>query len=1231
MDRARRTAAITRRKQLGASSQSPQSTPPDSASTSPVLLHASVSSAASPHSLERRSSRSLRNSFSFSPQGSTAQLPGAGLKKRSRTMDSVGDTEPDFDQDSPRKGGHTLRKRARVDYTFEHVDEEVVVPSSTSSVRTRNRRSDNSFDSGEMSALDPKHPGSFAVADATGSSRRNAAQSSVSGNANDQGDDGDEVQDTIEVGVSYSDVEASEARRGSHSSASSQAGSWKSAPTVPQLESASSKDLSNGAGEDEAANDGDAPRLVESGSGSGPGSVMPGSPGQDSVTESAADRAAADQATSELANMQRGTVVDDNDAAAVHEKRDADAAPGTYKNDDATAVQLVAALTSTTPPDDNSATLKNDDLPALTVTKAEEEESTKLDHQLAETPAPLSIQPESEPATADAALDAGHAEAVTMPDSVDAEVADVTDSQPLLQDDVEPMDMSVDVAEPPRSIHDASSSSNAESANSSADSKMEDIPEPLAPELTNTVEAAETSGSDLLKKEEAPSEEPKLSPTPTLAAEATKTEAPDTASTPAPAPVTKDPTKPSRPSQLGPSKPQPTPEGKWSFLTPYVDGEYVSYPEKKGRSDDDTGADDTGAEDKDTDKDLDNKNGDKDADKDGDKDANDVMEPMVEDNDDGSDPAAIEAPTPALNTPTRGSPVPDSIEPTAANSPAPAGDDGDDGDMSDADAPEQVRYFRYRKLRDPDDFINTLDNFENMSTTELYELLEAVNVSLGQWQTEWTSLGKIVDDYENSLRRRAADAKYESRTKSTSQHGINHEEPDFAVKGYKAREKELMSETRYLQSQDRIMAAAYGFEYDPHPSKIGKQNPEMQQVGIMTRGRSLRNQPRQTAKATETEEVTGKRQRKPVQLFDPAQEMSRSSTPVPARGRRRRNVNAADDDGLDRYTSSFNADGNSDTEAAAPRTRRRRGRGANAVDGFSTPRSHDVADPDDMGGSGRSGRRRGRQPVRYDDSYADFMDDDSAGPDSRQQRKRHMLTLKIPRSKHFSEPSSAITDNGDSRPSTASSDSTSHTAESSYSFRPKRQKRFLDANDESEGGDNPTRPRKRGKRSAPHGAGGLGGTESSFTIIQSTPDGTPNTAPRKVPKIKVVRNAGGDGRNGTPSSQGGGAGDGADDKPKDYKNMTKSEKMSASMKSEQPETLQPPTIRDDMLTTTPYRPMGKRKHGWRRGEAKSNACGEKGCSGSGGAKDGHHRAQTQGQTGQEGAQPSQPCQPCDAE
>lgn len=599
-------------------------------------------------------------------------------------------------------------------------------------------------------------------------------------------------------------------------------------------------------------------------------------------------------------------------------------------------------------------------------------------------------------------------------------------------------------------------------------------------------------------------------------------------------------------------KPQPRPTGRWAHLTPYVDGEYSVYPEKKVRSDDETNADDQSPEDKE------------------DKEPND-MEPMVDDNDDAGDAQATEVPTPALNTPRRGSPVPDSGAITAFGSPAPAvAEDGDDDSVSDTEEPQRSRHFRYRKIRDADEYVSALENYENMSTADLYAVLEAINVSMVQWQTEWTGLGRRVDDYENAQRRRAADAKYESRTRNLHQHNFNYEEPDFAVKGYKAKEKETMSETRYLQAQDRIMAATYGFEYDPHPSKIGRQNPELQQEGMVTRGRMLRNHPKQTVKASEGDEPTGKRQRKPVQLFDPAtQDVSRSSTPVPTRGRRRKNAAADPEEIQPAPTSSVNGNAASDDENGGRKTRRRRGR-AKAEPEIEEPPATVNQNNSSQDEPTRSVRRgRGRPGPRYDDLYTSPSGHEKASQaEEKEEPRRHLLTLKIPKGKHFDDAASAMTDNGDSRPSTADSESSSHTVESSYSFRPKRQKRFRDEPEESPTAISQQPPKKRRNR-----ASGVAivaskenvGTPTTNTSERYSMEGsiaampstdpfvteTPQNAGKKSQKIKVVRAAqqNESSRYGTPTTLMSFNSEDGDEPPKDYKSMTKSEKMSASMKS----------------------------------------------------------------------------------
>lgn len=1003
------------------------------------------------------------------------------------------------ENDSPQKGGHTLRRRARVDYTFEQIDDEVVVPSSTSSTRTRKRKSDNSYDSEEVNAAQNVSRRRASLdADTPSSRRRNPARKSsaeVATYIEEPDEEESNVQDTIEVEVAGSLSDGDHPTSAAPVSRSTDApGQDSSPPKTAIVPAAEGPSLPSNVKDNPTRwrikivpQKGPRVRLTHR---SPESDSRDSSPSEADATASAEPERSALDKTPDKAEI--STAVPD---AAKSEPQDEDGEkPEKQLLEEASAVPNGADSEAGEPGE-----------PERINGKAVSEQSSGQ-----QTLGANVAQEDSKEASA-------KEEAVDETAALDGDAVGATSNT----------HPNADAAEKPEGQGNATTSASA------SDTPEKDAAVPSSPssqvqgQLDESLDEAtvDVNMNPDADDDSRPGDEPQAEP---VESGSTPISAPEvqgvTASIQAGSDtamegvvVTKPEMKP-LPSQdvarhAPVSRPQPAPAGRWAFLTPYVDGEYVTYPEKKESTpEEESPADEPLPEDKDADKDS---NG---------------MEPMVDDNEDALDASQAEAPTPALNTPTRGSPVPESTEQTASNSPAPAADEADDGDVPDSDDVEVRRFFRYRKLRDPEDFISAIEKYDDMSTTDLYELVGAMNVSLVQWQTEWTALGKIVDDHENALRRRLADSKYESRTRNLHQHGINYEEPEFVVKGYKAKEKEIMSETRYLQSQDRIMAAAYGFEYDPHPSKIGRQNPETQQAGIMTRGRSLRNQPRQTAKATETDEVTGKRTRKPVQLFDPAaQDISRSSTPVPTRGRRRRNGNGDDD----MVTSSFNGDAISDVEEPPSRTKRRRaGRPQTSAPtmGDDSGASQDPAqDADETVRPSRRGRHRAA--IRYDDGFAEQEVDDEQHP---KLPKRHILTLKIPRGKNFSEPSSAITDNGDSRPSTADSESSSHTAESSYSFRPKRQKRFREEEEAEAAGQGP--PKKRGRRVTDDVA-----SMSAFPTGDVSP-----AAARKIPKIKVVRAAQTqESRTGTPSSVGGDA----DEPRKDYKLMTKSEKMSASMKS----------------------------------------------------------------------------------
>ncbi|KAL7929456.1 hypothetical protein V8C35DRAFT_315683 [Trichoderma chlorosporum] len=1138
MDRARR-ATNNRRRPLGLSA-SPPSTSDASferqqSSASPIMAHATNTPQNAPQG--RRANKSLQPAFTFSTPGPTRP---SNLRKRSKTMDDYAVADDDYENESPKKGGHSLRKRARVDYTFEQIDDDAdftnpVSASTSASARNKKRRPDSSsYDSEDLYGPGLKRRGASVDADTPSSRRRNPARKMSEARAyrDDVEDDENDVQDTIEVGVLYSDSENDSAPM-DHSNASStdlSLGPQKSTPIHSGHDSSFSL-----AGLAEQPLDAEQ-RLNHANPAAGNGSIPSTTPAAgftdikaegESQSESGrarvhsphgsaapASRAPEPAAEPQLKIQQAHdatlkSVAEDGAQPSPHDnnhnkddnseqpadKHEQNSQPGQSPSR-SSPPQPTSRATEVTPAEDTASMEPSLQLPEKEILQDSPEKTREanLHSQSEAEPQPPSQEPPYYPSAA-AHLYTVSAPLVQLPEP---QALDTHKHQTPEQD-------SKPSSPPPAATVATVDSTPATPSTSAFDSAI--------------MEASQATSADA-KYVEPPASLPEndVAVDPSLP----EIQVQDVQVKPA------DQTPLAQPFERGPFRPQPRPVGRWAHLTPYVDGEYISYPEKKAQQEDEVAtSEDPTADDRET---------------------ND-MEPMVDDNDDAPDTTGIEAPTPALNTPLRGSPVPDSIDPTASNSPAAGGDDGDDVDVSE-DPPERSRSFRYRKLRSPDEYLAAIENCEDMSTAELYEVLESINISLQQWQTEWTGLGKVVDDYENSLRRRVADIKYESRTRNFHQHGVNYEEPEFVVKGYKSKDREGMTETRYLQNQDRIMAAAYGFEYDPHPSKIGRQNPETQQAGIMTRGRSLRNQPKPTAKATEADEVTGKRQRKPVQLFDPAtQDISRSSTPVPtSRPRRRRTANGDNDDGQFSFAASFNGESLMSDEEAGE-TKRRRNRAARPKMNVPSIVEELVSAPPSEESSvtpSRSGRKaRIKQPIKYDEESLggyQFVEEEPQ-MEEKPPRRRHLLTLKIPKGKNISEASSEITDNGDSRPSTADSDSTSHTAESSYSFRPKRQKRFRDDAEESEeAAQAPVK--KRNKRTSAIAAVGVEDDLAPAEMLD--PDALAGANHRKIQKIKVVRNTPAS-RKGTPSSLPNG--DEAEEPQKDYKNMTKSEKMSASMKS----------------------------------------------------------------------------------
>ncbi|KAF4505532.1 hypothetical protein G6O67_007469 [Ophiocordyceps sinensis] len=1113
MDRGRRAAATSRRKPLPGSA-SPQSTSEASmerlqSPTSPVMPPATNATTPQTAPQSRRGSRAAQHAFLFSTPGPNRPQPS---KKRSRTMDGFGFADDDFvDDGSPKKGGHSLRKRARVDYTLEHIDDEVMVPNSTmasSSTRGRKRKSDNMDASEDLYGTHPaKKRGNSLGADALSSVRRNPARKSIETSIYEEDDD---VKDVIEVGVSFSDVGESDPARPSHSGDSSTAQSPEASWKLPAAAT-----------------------------------------GSESIAQQPATRQHQDANVPAETLDPVSTTENDSSVPAQNEViqspqpercSDSQKAPSFTESTLNSAQEAQQTLSVAEKPIEATGLEGRQPSPAADAKDAPESQESAIEQ---------SVEEEVIPSTQDQAEKSFAEDLVLQTTTLSLTDRDVgqdgAETVQLKNGASEPAPVPQDTAVTAKEVEHGSEQPQNTCQNTcqnTEESKVEQIAHGIQEgerpiSEPPTITTSDTSQPFIMPNIAGPVE-PDPGPTSgvpavqvppadgTLASEEPSSQSTDQGV------ATKSVTGQTAPA--GQDRP-------WAHLSPYLPGEIDIYPEKRGDNGDGAGAGQT-SENKDN------------------KTAANVENPESS-GETGTDGAgnmpADESSATALGTHAGDSPGVESTEPTATNSPVAAAAEENSEDANAAEsqgAPDKSVFYKYRKIRDPADFAAALQNHKQMSTEELCQVLDVVNAAMREWQHEYQESIHFVSDWENATRRQEADAKYEMKTRDLSTAIEKHIEPDFTVKGYKAKQPENIEETRWVQSQDRIMAASYFFPYDPHPNKIGFQDLEnCVDEGVKTRSRSLRSRPKPTAKASEAEEVTTKRTRKPVQLFDPAaQQPSRSGTPASTMTGRNRQLNKQGET-QQKTTSTKARDGSTSDAEEAPRQKGRRRRrtnaaakeaSSNATEGSSPP---SPPSPEVLGGQGepfvKPGPPRGKKASQLAEQA---LDAEAKTKPAKEPRKSHVLTLKIPKSKNLSEYSSTITDNGDSRPSTASSDSTSHTAESSYSFRPKRQKRFRDE-PEDYGVTDEQPPKKRGKRAAPQGDAlakdGIVGYKADNAAAATA---APTTAAgRKLPKIKVISKTAAS-RNNTPASQPAVAGE-AEERPKDYNSMTKSEKMSASMKS----------------------------------------------------------------------------------
>lgn len=273
------------------------------------------------------------------------------------------------------------------------------------------------------------------------------------------------------------------------------------------------------------------------------------------------------------------------------------------------------------------------------------------------------------------------------------------------------------------------------------------------------------------------------------------------------------------------------------------------------------------------------------------------------------DPQTVVDGDAASNAPTPGAIYDAPTPATAAESAAPSRNVSPEPIIESMRKPKPRRQYGFPRIRSPTDFINHLDGYKNLSDDDLSNLLAVSAKALEAWQNEWKQQKTIVDDEDNAVRRRAHDIAFvarEARDLAKSTGSVTLEKRDFEVKGIRAdRVQEskadfpLSNPEAYERRQDMVAAQAWGFEWDPRPSMIGKQDPIAQREGLQNT--RLRNRPKLSQRAAEAAGdepvgiIPGKRTRKPRLLSDESKEPSRAPTPVePAKPkrRRRRNVEA---------------------------------------------------------------------------------------------------------------------------------------------------------------------------------------------------------------------------------------------------------------------------------------------------------------------------------------------------
>ncbi|KAI5927206.1 hypothetical protein F4810DRAFT_707155 [Camillea tinctor] len=379
----------------------------------------------------------------------------------------------------------------------------------------------------------------------------------------------------------------------------------------------------------------------------------------------------------------------------------------------------------------------------------------------------------------------------------------------------------------------------------------------------------------------------------------------------------------------------------------------------------------------------------------------------------------------------------------------------------------------FKQMRQASDFTDLFEDLKSLAADDIYRRLEVANRALVAWQNEYNELRKFTDDEANAQRYRQEEAAFQHRRKMAISKDPEADplRKDFIIRGVRAEKGDPL--VARAKQQDKIMASAYLFEYDDRESKIGFQDPLGQRGGV-GKGR-LRDRPKQTAKAAEADDaniIHGKRTRKALNIFDGGEATSRSSTPAPA-PRRRRRAGPAAEENVDPIPPPPPPPPSSLPEVPEQETPKKKGKGGR-------PRKHPIPTsiPEDQpmpvvepepepepkkAVEEKPSRKRRRQAAAEEEETKPNGTNVEASTKSTPRRGNSRLS-EVPSGSFYTASLGAANPADEPRPATSSSTATASTVASvsnSYQLREKRQKKFSLNDSDDDYGDEPKPKRIR--------------------------------------------------------------------------------------------------------------------------------------------------------------------------